>query len=99
MRRLCGIVIMMAVVLALAAPAAAEGPADGGFGWSWSSVVERLSGWAEGVWHAFAGSETDGEEGGGDGEVMVVPSDPNQSTTEPTPDPGTEAAPEFDPNG
>ena len=91
-------VIVMVVVLALAAPAAAESPAGDGTGWSWSSVVEGLSDWMDGLWRAFAGSETDGEEedGDDDGVVMVFPDDTSWST-EPTNQ--TQSAPEYDPNG
>lgn len=98
MRKLCATLMALVVVLVLAVPAAAEGPVDGGPGWSWSSVVERLGGWADGLWRALAGSETGGEETG-DGTVAVAPGDPSTTTTGSEPTTETESWPEYDPDG
>jgi hypothetical protein len=93
-------IVVTIVVLALAAPAAAAGPADGWSGWTWSSIAERFGGWADGLWRALAGSETDGEEGdGGADPVTVVPADPTLTSSEPEPTNGTDAVPEYDPDG
>lgn len=100
MKRLCGMVIVMAVALALAAPAAAAGPADGWSGSSWSSVVEGLGGWVDALWRAIAGSETAGDEtlGEEDDPVAVSSDDPTTATTTGTGS-DSDSAPEFDPNG
>lgn len=95
MRRTGGLIVVLLLTLALAAPAAAQAPAEGWQGWTWSSVVERLTGWAGGVLGVFAASETNE---GGDGVTAVPTGDPYIGLTE-EPEPETEAAPEFDPDG
>jgi hypothetical protein len=87
-------VIAMLVVLALAAPAAADIPESVSNGWTWSSVVRVLTGLADGLWHAIAGSETEGDDDGADGD-----GDDQTVTSEPAPDSGSELHGEFDPNG
>lgn len=102
MKKIYGMVLVTFVALALAAPAAAQAPGGDWSGWSWSSLVEELSGWVEGVWRAVAGSETGGEEeGGGDdgGTVTASPDDTSLSTTDPDPTTNPEAWPENDPDG
>jgi hypothetical protein len=61
-RRTGGLIVVLLITLALAAPAAAQAPSEGWQGWTWSSVVERLTGWAGGVVGIFAASETGTEE-------------------------------------
>lgn len=103
MKRLCAVIIATCVLLALAAPAAAAGPSDGsadrGSGWSWSSVVEWLGGWADGLRLVVAGSQTGGGEAGDDDPATAGGSpDETLSTTGPdTTD--TNARWEIDPDG
>jgi hypothetical protein len=95
-RRACGIIVALLVVLALAAPAAAQTPADGWQGWTWSNVVERLAGWAGGVLGVLGASETETDPAGED--------EPTAPTEEPAldteaPEQETQSWPEVDPNG
>ena len=98
MRRACGIIVAFSVALALAAPAAAQPPAEAWQGWTWSSVVERLAGWAGEALGVFGASETTTTDTT-EGETPAAP------TEDPIllPDDGsghqTEAFPEFDPDG
>lgn len=62
MKRTGAMLLAAVLALALAAPAAAEAPkADGWAGWTWSTVIDWLGGWTQGLWGVQAGS-TDGEE-------------------------------------
>lgn len=99
MRRTGGLIVVLLITLALAAPAAAQAPSEGWQGWTWSSVVESLTGWAGGVLGVFAASETETDEDG-DGEATPV------LTEAPTASLGGEectehpqAYPHTDPNG
>lgn len=91
-------IVVSSIALALAAPAAALTPADGGQqGWTWSSVVEHLAGWAGGVLGVFGASETPTDPTGGD--ETSAPTDDSGTLLTDDGSGQTEAVPEFDPNG
>jgi hypothetical protein len=95
-RRTGGLIVMLLVTLALAAPAAAQAPSEGWQGWTWSSVVERLTGWAGGVGRVFAASETGTEEG----EETPMPTEaPTALLSEEECNEHPQAWPHIDPNG
>lgn len=97
MKRVCGIIVAFLVALALAAPAAAQPAADTWQAWTWSSVVERLTGWAAEALGVFGTSETTDAT---DGDEPAAPTeDPPVIYTMDGPGEQTEAAPEFDPDG
>lgn len=100
MRRTGGLMVVLLITLALAAPAAAQAPSEGWQGWTWSSVVERLTGWAGGVLGVWGASETGTEEGEEDDETPVVTEAPTalldgEECTEGPP----HAYPHTDPDG
>lgn len=99
MRRACGIIVALLVAMALAAPAAAQSPADDWQGWTWSSVVERLADWAGGALSVFGASETTTTEGTGGDETAPPTDDPLVLPTDDGSETQTEAAPEWDPDG
>jgi hypothetical protein len=96
-KRACGIIVALLVALALAAPAAAQPAADGWQGWTWSSVVERLAGWAGGVLGVLGASETETDSTAGD-EPAAPAEDPLTVATD-GPGQETDSWPEVDPNG
>ena len=98
MKRVCGIIVAILVALALAAPAAAQPAADTWQAWTWSSVVERLAGWAVEALGVFGTSETTTDATDGD-EPAAPTDDPVLLFTMDGPGNQTEAAPEFDPDG
>jgi hypothetical protein len=98
-RRTGGLMVVLLITLALAAPAAAQAPSEGWQGWTWSGVVERLTGWAGGVVGVFAASETGTEEGEGGEETALPTLDPMWQSTEGEPEQGTESFPKTDPDG
>lgn len=72
MKRTGAMLLAAVLALALAAPAAAEAPqADGWAGWTWSTVLDWLGDWTQGL-RVLAGS-TEGDEPEGDGEEDVAP--------------------------
>lgn len=98
MRRACGIIVAFLVALALAAPAAAQPPADGWQGWTWSSVIERLTDWAGEALGVLSASETTSDPQESE-PPTAPPPDPVSSLSGVEPGQETEAIPEFDPNG
>lgn len=91
-------IVVSLIALALAAPAAAQPPADGWQqGWTWSSVVEHLAGWAGGVVGVFGASQTPTDPPGGD--ATPAPTDDSGTLLADDGSGQTEAVPEFDPNG
>jgi hypothetical protein len=96
-RRACGIIVALLVVLALAAPAAAQTPAEGWQGWTWSSVVERLTGWAGGVLGVLGASEKKTDPTGED--APTAPTEDPLLVVDDGLEQETDAMPEHDPNG
>lgn len=99
MRRTGGLIVVLLVTLALAAPAAAQAPSEGWQGWTWSSVVERLTGWAGGVLGVFAASETGTQEGEGGETTPVTTEAPTALLDEEECKEPPKAYPHTDPNG
>lgn len=93
-------IVVFLVTLALAAPAAAQAPADGWQGWTWSGVVGRLAGWAGGLLGVFgaSGTGTLNEGEGGDPDTVAVPTD-STTTTDSEADDDNDSFPHIDPDG
>lgn len=98
MRRTGGLIVVLLITLALAAPAAAQAPSEGWQGWTWSSVVERLTGWAGGVVGIFAASETE-EEGEGEETPVLTEAPTALLDGEECKNGHPEGYPHIDPNG
>lgn len=95
MKRVRGIIVAFLVALALAAPAAAQPAADAWQAWTWSSVVERLTGWAVEALSVFGSSETTTD----DDEPAAPTEDPVVLHTDDVTRQETEGFPHIDPNG
>lgn len=98
MRRIGGLIVVLLFTLALAAPAAAQAPTDGWQGWTWSGVVERLTGWAGGVLGVWGASET-GTEGDGEEAPALTEAPTAPLNEEECKDGRPQAYPHTDPDG
>lgn len=90
-------VLLVVGFLALAGPAPAMAQVGAAPTGAWGGLVERVVGWAEGVWRVVAGSE--GEAPAGDDADGVALDGPGDTVSFGPPDPGGERFPVIDPDG
>lgn len=96
MRRLRVLLVVGFLAFAGPAPAMAQvGAAPTG---AWGGLVERVVGWAEGVWRVVAGSEVEVPAGDDDMDSVALDGS-GDSASFGSPDPGGERFPTIDPDG
>lgn len=96
MRRLR--VLLVVGVLALAGPAPAMAQVGAAPTGAWGGFVERVVGWAEGVWRVVAGSEGEAPPGDDDADGVALDGSGDSASFAPL-DTDGEKFPGLDPNG
>jgi hypothetical protein len=97
-RRLRNLVVVAALGFGCMAPVVTQAQVEPP-GWGWGVLAERLLGWADGLWSAVAGSETEEPaEEDSDGETLIVDGEGETMAVD-LGSTDSEAYPGYDPDG